>query len=78
MVWVDAHTDINTEKTTPSGNVHGMPLAAALGLCGAELSAVGSVLLVGLGLNLAGATKVRVMNMVPAIFIAIALAQVMH
>lgn len=44
----------------------------------AELSAVGSVLLVGLGLNLAGATKVRVMNMVPAIFIAIALAQVMH
>ena len=44
----------------------------------AELSAVGSVLLVGLGLNLAGAAKVRVMNMVPAIFIAIALAQVMH
>ena len=44
----------------------------------AELSAVGSVLLVGLGLNLAGAAKVRVMNMVPAIFIAIALAQVIH
>lgn len=41
VVWVDAHTDINTEKTTPSGNVHGMPLAAALGLCGAELTAVG-------------------------------------
>lgn len=44
----------------------------------AELSAVGSVLLVGLGLNLAGAAKVRVMNMVPSIFIAIALAQVIR
>ena len=44
----------------------------------AELSAVGSILLVGLGLNLAGAAKVRVMNMVPSIFIAIALAQVIH
>jgi arginase len=31
-VWFDAHSDINTPETTPSGNVHGMPLAAALGL----------------------------------------------
>ncbi|GAA0451060.1 arginase [Halococcus dombrowskii] len=31
-VWFDAHSDINTPATTPSGNVHGMPLAAALGL----------------------------------------------
>ena len=30
-VWFDAHSDINTPATTPSGNVHGMPLAAALG-----------------------------------------------
>ncbi|MBW3592457.1 MAG: arginase [Actinobacteria bacterium] len=29
--WCDAHGDLNTPETTPSGNVHGMPLAAALG-----------------------------------------------
>ncbi len=31
-VWFDAHADLNTPETTPSGNVHGMPLAAALGI----------------------------------------------
>jgi len=31
LIWFDAHTDINTPETTPSGNVHGMPLAALLG-----------------------------------------------
>ncbi len=30
-VWFDAHGDFNTPETSPSGNVHGMPLAAALG-----------------------------------------------
>lgn len=34
-IWIDAHGDLNTPATTPSGNVHGMPLAAALGLGGA-------------------------------------------
>ncbi len=32
LIWMDAHADINTPETTPSGNVHGMPLAALLGL----------------------------------------------
>src|SRR4029079_7942232 len=32
VLWFDAHGDLNTPETTPSGNVHGMPLAAALGL----------------------------------------------
>jgi arginase len=32
VLWVDAHSDINTPSTSPSGNVHGMPLAALLGL----------------------------------------------
>jgi arginase len=32
LLWIDAHTDINTPGTSPSGNVHGMPLAALLGL----------------------------------------------
>jgi len=34
VLWIDAHPDINTPETSPSGNVHGMPLAAALGLAG--------------------------------------------
>ena len=32
VIWLDAHGDLNTPATSPSGNVHGMPLAAALGL----------------------------------------------
>jgi arginase len=31
VIWLDAHGDLNTPATSPSGNVHGMPLAAALG-----------------------------------------------
>jgi arginase len=34
-LWIDAHGDLNTPQTTPTGNVHGMPLAAALGHGGA-------------------------------------------
>lgn len=32
LIWIDAHSDLNTPETSPSGNVHGMPLAALLGL----------------------------------------------
>ena len=32
VLWVDAHADFNTPQTTPSGNIHGMPLAALCGL----------------------------------------------
>lgn len=32
VIWIDAHADMNTDQTTPSGNIHGMPLAANLGL----------------------------------------------
>lgn len=32
VIWIDAHADMNTHETTPSGNIHGMPLAASLGL----------------------------------------------
>jgi arginase len=31
LLWFDAHADLNTPETTPSGNIHGMPLAASLG-----------------------------------------------
>ncbi len=34
VLWIDAHSDINTPATSPSGNVHGMALGAALGLGG--------------------------------------------
>ena len=36
VLWLDAHGDLNRPETSPSGNVHGMPLAAALGLAGPE------------------------------------------
>lgn len=32
VIWIDAHGDINTHETSPSGNSHGMPLAAAMGV----------------------------------------------
>jgi arginase len=31
VLWLDAHTDVNTETTSPSGNLHGMPVACLLG-----------------------------------------------
>ena len=31
LIWIDAHADLNTEETTPSGNIHGMSVAASLG-----------------------------------------------
>jgi arginase len=34
VLWIDAHADLNRPDTSPSGNVHGMALAAALGLAG--------------------------------------------
>jgi arginase len=37
MVWFDAHADMNTPETTPSGNIHGMPLATLLGYGAPEL-----------------------------------------
>jgi arginase len=36
LIWIDAHSDINTPATSPSGNVHGMPLAALMGLDGLD------------------------------------------
>jgi arginase len=44
VVWVDAHGDLNTPQTSPTGNVHGMVLAAALGLAGDEFRQEGWLL----------------------------------
>lgn len=38
LIWIDAHTDINTPDSSPSGNVHGMPLAALMGLWDSDLT----------------------------------------
>lgn len=38
VLWIDAHGDLNTPQTSPSGNVHGMPLAAALGVAGSQFA----------------------------------------
>ena len=40
VVWVDAHTDMNTPDTSPTGNIHGMPLAVLLGHGPEELVAI--------------------------------------
>jgi len=38
VIWIDAHADMNTPETSPTGNVHGMPLAACIGMGPAELT----------------------------------------
>lgn len=41
VLWIDAHGDMNTPETSPSGNVHGMPLAVCVGLGPLELTSIG-------------------------------------
>jgi arginase len=41
VIWIDAHGDLNSPETSPSGNVHGMVLAAALGLAGERFAGDG-------------------------------------
>jgi len=57
LIWIDAHADMNTPESSPSGNVHGMPLACCTGLGPAELTHIagfspsvepGSVAIIGL------------------------------
>jgi len=43
MIWLDAHGDMNTPETSPSGNVHGMPLASIMGYGPPELTGLDSV-----------------------------------
>src|SRR5207302_4499069 len=38
LIWIDAHADMNTPETSPSGNVHGMPLACCIGIGPRELT----------------------------------------
>lgn len=40
LIWIDAHPDINTDKTTTTGNIHGMPVAALLGMGEPKLTSI--------------------------------------
>jgi arginase len=40
LVWFDAHADANTEETSPTGNIHGMPMAVCLGLGAKDLLSI--------------------------------------
>jgi arginase len=40
LIWFDAHADMNTPETSPSGNIHGMPLAVLLGYGSPELTGI--------------------------------------
>jgi arginase len=57
LIWIDAHADMNTPESSPSGNIHGMPLACCVGLGPSELTQIagyspavepGSVAIIGL------------------------------
>jgi arginase len=41
VIWYDAHGDLNTGDTSPSGNIHGMPLAVSLGIGHKDLTSIG-------------------------------------
>jgi arginase len=41
VIWIDAHADINVPETSPSGNIHGMPVAVSLGMGAPELTSIG-------------------------------------
>ncbi|UTR08708.1 arginase [Evansella sp. LMS18] len=41
VIWYDAHGDLNTGETSPSGNIHGMPLAVSLGIGHTSLTEIG-------------------------------------
>jgi arginase len=41
LIWIDAHADMNTPSTSPSGNVHGMPLSCVIGAGPKELTNIG-------------------------------------
>ena len=41
VIWYDAHGDLNTSETSPSGNIHGMPLAVSLGIGDESLTSIG-------------------------------------
>lgn len=58
VIYLDGHTDINTETTTETGFIHGMPLAAAMGLCDDRLTVGRKVNLYGRNTYILGARSI--------------------
>ncbi|MBQ4065070.1 MAG: arginase family protein, partial [Clostridia bacterium] len=58
VIYIDGHTDINTEATTETGFIHGMPLAAAMGLCDDLLTVGNKVNLYGSNTYIIGARSI--------------------
>lgn len=58
VIYIDGHTDINTEKSTVTGYIHGMPLASLMGLCGERLTLSGSPFLLGENTFIIGARSI--------------------
>jgi len=44
VIWIDAHSDLNTPETSPSGNIHGMSLAASLGVGDSRLTSIRGII----------------------------------
>ena len=63
LIWVDAHADMNTLATSPSGNVHGMPLSTVLGLGHDALTHVGGA---GTRLRPENVALIGIRNSMPA------------
>ena len=58
VIYIDGHTDINTENTTVTGYIHGMTLASAMGLCCDELTVGRKVNLHGKNIFIVGARSI--------------------
>lgn len=58
VVYLDAHTDINTDETSPTGNIHGMTLAAAMGIGNHSLTSVVNIPVVSEHILFIGARSV--------------------
>lgn len=58
VIYIDGHADINTEKSTVTGYIHGMPLASLMGLCGERLTLSGAPFLLGENTFIIGARSI--------------------
>lgn len=58
VIYIDGHTDINTENSTVTGYIHGMPLASLMGLCGEKLTLSGAPFLLGKNTFIIGARSI--------------------
>lgn len=58
VIYIDGHTDINTDKSTLTGFIHGMPLAAAMGLCSDMLTVGNKINVFGKNIYIVGARSI--------------------